>query len=100
LNRRLIYYPPYHSKYNPVERCFGILEQHFHYTARYSVTKAIEWAKTMTFNGIQPVVQLIEEVYQHGVLLPKSEMEPYFAVIQRSKNLPKWDVSIMPRRDG
>jgi hypothetical protein len=54
----------------------------------------------MTFNGIQPVVKLIEEVYQHGVLLPKSEMEPYFAVIQRSKNLPKWDVSIMPIRDG
>ena len=23
---RLAYYPPYHSKYNPVERCWGILE--------------------------------------------------------------------------
>jgi hypothetical protein len=23
---RLLYYPPYHSKYNPVERCWGILE--------------------------------------------------------------------------
>jgi transposase len=26
---RLAYYPPYHSKYNSVERCWGILEQHF-----------------------------------------------------------------------
>jgi hypothetical protein len=25
---RLLYYPPYHSKYNPVERCWGILEKH------------------------------------------------------------------------
>jgi ribosome modulation factor len=54
----------------------------------------------MTFNGIQPVVQLIEKVYQHGVALTKGEMEPYEARIQRSKNLPKWDVSIMPIRDG
>jgi transposase len=26
---RLAYYPPYHSKYNPIERCWGILEQHW-----------------------------------------------------------------------
>lgn len=25
----LAYYPPYHSKYNPIERCWGILEQHW-----------------------------------------------------------------------
>lgn len=23
------YYPPYHSKYNPIERCWGILELHW-----------------------------------------------------------------------
>jgi len=26
---QLAYYPPYHSKYNPIERTFGILEQHW-----------------------------------------------------------------------
>ncbi|MCP5084860.1 MAG: hypothetical protein GY948_24500, partial [Alphaproteobacteria bacterium] len=25
----LAYYPPYHSKYNPVERCWGVLERHW-----------------------------------------------------------------------
>ena len=25
---RLAYYPPYHSKYNPIERCWGIVELH------------------------------------------------------------------------
>src|SRR5215210_3222263 len=29
LTLRLAYYPPYHSKYNPVERCWGILENHW-----------------------------------------------------------------------
>src|ERR1700716_160727 len=24
---RLVYYPPYHSKYNPIERCWSSLEQ-------------------------------------------------------------------------
>lgn len=96
---RLIYYPPSHSKYNPVERCFGILEQHWNGTILNSVTKAIEWAKTMTFNGIPPIIHLIEKVYQHGVTLTKTEMEPYEARIQRAKSLPKWDVSIMPIRD-
>jgi hypothetical protein len=27
LEVRLVYYPPYHSKYNPIERCWSILEQ-------------------------------------------------------------------------
>src|SRR5262245_2149031 len=29
LTVRLAYYPPYHSKYNPIERCWGILENHW-----------------------------------------------------------------------
>ena len=26
---QLLYFPPYHSKYNPIERCWGILEPHW-----------------------------------------------------------------------
>ena len=26
---QLVYYPPYHSKYNPIEGCWGILDQHW-----------------------------------------------------------------------
>ncbi len=29
LKIRLIYYPPYHSKYNPIERCWGVLENYW-----------------------------------------------------------------------
>ena len=29
LSVQLAYYPPYHSKYNPVERCWGVLENHW-----------------------------------------------------------------------
>jgi hypothetical protein len=30
----LVYYPPYHSKYNPIERCWGVLEVYWKGTAR------------------------------------------------------------------
>ena len=29
LTIELVYYPPYHSKYNSIERCWGILEEHW-----------------------------------------------------------------------
>ena len=29
LDIHLEYYPPYHSKYNPIERCWGVLEEHW-----------------------------------------------------------------------
>ena len=29
---KVLYYPPYHSKYNPIERCWGILELHWNGT--------------------------------------------------------------------
>ena len=37
----LAYLPPYHSKYNPIERCWGILEQHWNGTLLHSVEHAL-----------------------------------------------------------
>jgi hypothetical protein len=51
---QLLYYPPYHSKYNPIERCWGILELHWNGTKLVDVETMVEWAKTMTWKGIHP----------------------------------------------
>ena len=93
---RLIYYPPYHSKYNPIERCWGRLEEHWNGEILNSTSKAIEWAKTMTWKGIKPIVHLCQKIYKNGVKLTKKEMEPYENRIIRSSLLPKWDVTIKP----
>ena len=61
-----------------------------------SVKKAIEWAKTMTWKGIKPVVHLCKKVYKSGVKLTEKEMKPYEERIVRSSLLPKWDVTIAP----
>ncbi len=96
LRIRLIYYPPYHSKYNPVERCWGILEVHWNGELLNSIGKAINWASSMTWKGIRPVVHLLDRVYKKGVRLTKKEMKPFENRIKRSKKLPKWDVTIEP----
>ena len=96
LRIRLLYYPPYHSKYNPIERCWGILEEHWNGELLDSVSKAINWAATMTWKGIEPAVRLIDKIYEKGVKLTKMEMKKYEDRIKRSKTLPKWDVTIAP----
>ena len=48
LTIRLAYYPPYHSKYNPIERCWGILEQHWNGALLDSLDAVIQYASTMS----------------------------------------------------
>jgi len=96
LHIRLVYYPPYHSKYNPVERCWGILEVRWNGEILNSVEKAIRWAATMTWKGIKPVVRLWDKIYAKGIRLTKKEMKSYEKRIKRSAKLPKWDVLIEP----
>ena len=45
---QLLYYPPYHSKYNPIERCWGILEQHWNGGKLVDVEAMLSWAESMT----------------------------------------------------
>lgn len=96
LNIHLIYYPPYHSKYNPVERCWGNLERHWNGEILNSIDKAVKWASTMTWKGIKSSVTFIDKLYKKGISLTKKEMEKYQPQIKRSENLPKWDVRIFP----
>jgi hypothetical protein len=94
LEIELVYYPPYHSKYNRIERCWGILESHWNGVLLTSVEKALSWAKTMTWRGVRPIVHLLEGVYQRGVRLTKKEFKPFAARLKRSPSLPKWSLEI------
>jgi transposase len=93
---RLAYYPPYHSKYNPVERCWGILENHWNGSLLDSIEAVIQFASTMTWNGQHPVVELVTTLYQTGVKLTKDAMDLVEAQITRLPDLGKWFVDILP----
>src|SRR5712671_1134661 len=75
LSIRLAYYPPYHSKYNPIERCWGILEQHWNGALLDDIPTALRFAQTMTWHGKNPLVELISKTYQKGVKLTPAEMK-------------------------
>ncbi len=97
INIRLAYYPPYHSKYNPVERCWGILEQHWNGSLLDSIDAVIQYARTMTWKGVHPVVELVTTTYQTGVKLTKEAMNAVENQLQRLPALEKWFVDIAYR---
>jgi transposase len=90
----LAYYPPYHSKYNPIERVFGVLENYWRSELFESVEKVVGLAKNMTWSGKKPVVKMIAGTYKNGIRLSKSAMKKYEALIERLKGLEKWFVDI------
>ena len=93
---QLLYYPPYHSKYNPIERCWGILEQHWKGTKLIDAKTMLEWAKSMTWKGLHPVVELSHTVYEKGISLGKAAMRAVEARLKRDATLPKYDILINP----
>jgi len=97
LTVRLAYYPPYHSKYNPIERCWGILENHWNGSLLDSVDAVLRFATTMTWKGQHPMVEVVPTLYQTGVKLTKEAMEVVESLITRLPNLGKWFVDISPR---
>ncbi len=94
LRVRLAYYPPYHSKYNPIERCWGILENHWNGALLDSIDAVGQYAATMTWKGQHPVVELVTTNYQTGIKLGKEAMAAVEAQIRRLPQLGKWFVDI------
>jgi hypothetical protein len=97
LQIRLVYYPPYHSKYNRIERCWSSLEKKWGGTLLTSLGVILQQALRMTWLGKHPVVTILEGDYPGGVRLSKKEMRPYEARLERSKTLPRYDITIKPK---
>ena len=93
---QLLYYPPDHRTYNPMERCWGILEQHWNGTKLSDAKTMLERSKSMTWKGLHPVVELSHQVYQKGVRLRKKAMEAVEARLERAPKLPQYDILSQP----
>jgi hypothetical protein len=96
LSIRLAYYPPYHSKYNPIERCWGILEVHWNGALLDSMEAVIKFTESMTWKGRHPVVAVVTTAYQTGVSLTKAAMAEVETHLTRLAGLEKWFVDIVP----
>jgi len=93
---QLAYYPPYHSKYNPIERVWGVLEQHWNGSLLDTVATVLKFAQTMTWNGVHPIVELVKKTYKKGVKLTRKEMDQLEKRFERLPDLGKWFVKIVP----
>jgi hypothetical protein len=92
----IVYYPPYHSKYNPIELTWAALELHWNGDLLESEETVIRFAETMTWNGKNPIVKVIDKVYELGVKLTPKVMKKYEQVIERLNGLEDWFVTILP----
>ena len=99
LTVKLAYYPPYHSKYNPIERVWGFLEQHWNGSILDSVEAVIGFASSFSFKDVEPVVQLVSTIYRTGVKLTQKEMLLLEKRFERLDGLEKWFVLIKPQAE-
>lgn len=100
LEIQLAYYPPYHSKYNPIERTFGILELHWNGELLDCLEAVYGYAKSMTWKGKHPIVKTVEEIYEKGIKLSKKAMNNLNSGFERFKGLEKWFVLVRPQEEN
>ena len=90
----LAYYPPYHSKYNPIERVWGVLEKHWNGALLDTVETAARYAATMTYRGVHPLVTVASKVYSSGIKLSRKAMKPFESQLCRLPGLARYFVTI------
>ena len=98
LEIRLVYYPPYHSKYNPIERCWASLQKKWNgvLLTCWKVVRAC--ALRMTWKGMHPEVHKIDNPYETEQPVSNVEMKTINVRLQRSESLPKYDITIHPKK--
>jgi transposase len=97
LTVRLVYYPPYHSKYNPIERCWSALEKKWNGVLLNCREVVCQCARRMTWIGRHPEVRDLQGAYPDGIRVTVKEMKPYNERLGRSATLPNYDITIAPR---
>ena len=96
LTVRIIYYPPYHSKYNMIERYWAGLEKSWNGYLLSTVDIVLNRAANFLWKGLRSTVSLLNTAYEKGVKLSRAEMAELEKRLLRSSTLPWWDITIKP----
>lgn len=98
LTLRLVYYPPYHSKYNPIERCWSALEQKWNGVLLTCLKIVLQCALRMFWKGEHPTVKRLWGAYPNGVRVTGRAKKELESRLERSPTLRKYDITIRPRQ--
>lgn len=94
----LVYYPPYHSKYNKIEHYWGVLQRKWSKELIKSDQKLIEVINHTKWHGIKSEGYISSKAYEKGKKIDKKIMveikEKYIS--HYSNKLKKWSVIITP----
>lgn len=91
---QMVYYPPYHSKYNLIERFWAAVENYWSPLILDTVENTIEIAKRVTWRGMNPLVFFIDKKYEKGVKVSNKKLQEIESYIKRNPILRKWDFVI------
>jgi hypothetical protein len=94
LEVRITYYPPYHSKYNAIERYWAGLEKSWNGYLLDTVNTVLRRASSFTWKGLRAAVSLLDGVYQKGVKVRGKEKAELEQRLERTPQLPWWDIMI------
>ena len=95
---RLVYYPPYHSKYNAVERYWAGLEKSWNGYLLSTVGTVLNRARNFFWKKRRTVAQLLEAPYEKGVRVCGNAKTKLEQRLIRSPALPWWDITINPEQ--
>ena len=98
LTLRIIYYPPYHSKYNGIERYWARLERSWNGYLLDTVTTVLNRAGNFLWKGFRASTQLLKQTYEKGVVVSGKEKAQLEQRLHRSEHLPWYDILISPEK--
>lgn len=94
LDIRIIYYPPYHSKYNAIERYWAGLEKSWNGYLLDTVETVLKRAGNFFWKGKRAVARLLDTPYKKGVKVCGKEKSDLEQRLHRSPVLRWWDITI------
>lgn len=94
---RLVYYPPYHSKYNAIERYWAGLERSWNGYLLSTVEAVLNRAANFCWKGMRTIARLVDGVYEKGVKVYGGDKTALEHRLERSTDLNWWDITIHPK---
>ena len=95
---RRVYYPPYHSKYNAIERLWAGLEKSWNGYLLDSQETVLKRAGNFVWKGKRAIVTMMAGTYEKGVKLAVDQICELEARLERSTALKWWDITISPKQ--
>ena len=92
----LVYYPPYHSKYNKIERFWARLQMYWNDIIMDSVEKLEKCLNTVTWEDVKCKGSVCFDEYKKDIEVSYEEMEKADLHIIREEGLEKWSIVITP----